>query len=112
MSFRDVCNKRALDQLLPRYTAIDHKIELTQANSLSYSLLYQITTKELLTVKEYLLENLYKGFIVLSSSSFASPVLFVAKPNGSLRFCVDYRKLNSLTKKDQHLLPLINETLA
>jgi hypothetical protein len=49
---------------------------------------------------------------VSSSSFFASPVLFVAKPNGSLRFCVDYRKLNSLTKKDQHLLPLIDETLA
>jgi hypothetical protein len=71
-----------------------------------------MTTEELLAVKEYLLENLHKGFIVLSSSPFASPVLFVAKPNGSLRFCVDYRKLNSLTKKDQHPLPLIDETLA
>jgi hypothetical protein len=71
-----------------------------------------MTTEELLAVKEYLLENLYKGFIVPSSSFFASPVLFVAKPNGSLRFCVDYRKLNSLTKKDQHPLPLIDETLA
>jgi hypothetical protein len=71
-----------------------------------------MTTEELLTVKEYLLENLHKGFIVPSSSSFASPVLFVAKPNSSLRFCVDYHKLNSLTKKDQHPLPLINETLA
>jgi hypothetical protein len=99
-SFRDVCDKRALDQLPPRRTAINHKIELTQANSLSYSLLYQITTEELLTVKEYLLENLHKGFIVPSSSPFASPVLFVAKPNSSLRFCVDYCKLNSLTKKD------------
>jgi hypothetical protein len=59
-----------------------------------------MTTEELFAVKEYLLENLYKGFIVLSSSPFVSPVLFVAKPNGSLRFCVDYRKLNSLTKKD------------
>jgi hypothetical protein len=48
---------------------------------------------------------------MLSSSPFASPVLFVAKPNSSLRFCVNYRKLNSLTKKDQHPLPLINETL-
>jgi hypothetical protein len=37
---------------------------------------------------------------VLSSSSFASPVFFVAKLNNSLRFCVDYHKLNSLTKKD------------
>jgi hypothetical protein len=71
-----------------------------------------MTTEELLAIKEYLLENLYKGFIVPSSSPFASPVLFVAKPNGSLRFCVDYYKLNSLTKKDQHPLPLINETLA
>jgi hypothetical protein len=111
-SFRDVCDKRALDQLPPRRTAVDHKIELTQANNLSYSPLYRMTTEELLAVKEYLLENLYKGFIVPSSSFFASPVLFVAKPNSSLRFCVDYRKLNSLTKKDQHLLPLIDETLA
>ena len=53
-----------------------------------------------------------KGFIVPSNSPFASPVLFVAKPNGSLRFCIDFRKLNSITKKDQHPLPLIDETLA
>jgi hypothetical protein len=112
MSFKNVYNKRALDQLLLRRIVIDHKIKLTQANSLSYSLLYQITTKELLAIKEYLLENLYKGFIVLNSSSFASSILFVAKLNSSLRFCVDYRKLNSLTKKDQHLLLLINKTLA
>jgi hypothetical protein len=71
-----------------------------------------MTTKELLAVKEHLLENLHKGFIVLSSAPFASPVLFVAKPNSSLRFCVNYYKLNSLTKKDQHPLPLIDETIA
>jgi hypothetical protein len=70
-----------------------------------------MTIKELLAVKEYLLENLYKGFIVLSSFLFVSSIFFVAKPNSSLRFCVDYYKLNSLTKKDQHLLSLINETL-
>jgi hypothetical protein len=112
MFFRDVCDKRALDQLLLRCTAVNHKIKLTQANSLSYSLLYRITTEKLLVVKEYLLENLYKGFIMLSSSPFVSPVLFVVKLNSSLRFCVDYYKLNSLTKKDQHLLFLIDKTLA
>jgi hypothetical protein len=112
MFFKDVCDKRALDQLLLRHTTVNHKIKLTQANSLSYSLLYQITTKELLAVKEYLLKNLHKRFIMLSSSFFASPVLFVAKPNNSLCFCVNYYKLNSLTKNDQHLLPLINKTLA
>jgi hypothetical protein len=112
MSFKDVYNKKALDQLLLRYIAINHKIELIQANSLSYSLLYQITTKELLTVKEYLLENLYKGFIVLNSSSFAFPVFFVAKSNSSLRCRVNYYKLNNFTKKDQYLFFLINKTLA
>jgi hypothetical protein len=65
-----------------------------------------------LAIKEYLLENLDKGFIVPSLAPFASPILFVKKPDGSLRFCVDYRKLNQLTKKDQHPLPLIDETLA
>jgi hypothetical protein len=59
-----------------------------------------MTTKELLVVKEYLLENLNKGFIVLSCSPFASSVLFIAKPNSGLRFYIDYCKLNSLTKKD------------
>ena len=56
--------------------------------------------EELAAVKEYLLENLHKGFIVLSSTPFASPVLFVSKLNRGLRFCVDYWKLNSIMKKD------------
>jgi hypothetical protein len=59
-----------------------------------------MTTEELFTVKEYLLENFYKGFIMLNSFFFASSILFVAKLNSSLRFCVDYCKLNSFTKKD------------
>jgi hypothetical protein len=100
MSFKDVCNKKALDQLLLCYIAIDYKIKLIQANSLSYSLLYRIITEKLFTVKEYLLKNLYKGFIVLNSFSFAFSVLFVIKFNNSLRFCINYYKLNSFTKKD------------
>ncbi len=59
-----------------------------------------MTTKELLTVKEYLLKNLYKGFIIPSSSPFTSLILFVAKPNSRLYFYINYYKLNSLTKKD------------
>ena len=62
-------------------------------------------------MKKYLKKNLQKGFITLSNASYASLILFAQKSNGDLRFCVDYQKLNSLTKKDQYLLPLINETL-
>ena len=70
-----------------------------------------MTTEELAAVKEYLLKNLHKGFIVFSSALFAFSILFVSKPN-ELRFCVNYQKLNSITKKDQHPLLLIDETLA
>ena len=59
-----------------------------------------MTTKELFTVKEYLLNNLYKGFIAPSSSPFAFLVLFVSKLGRGLCFYINYYKLNSITKKD------------
>jgi len=52
-----------------------------------------------------------KGFIRVSNSPAAAPVLFVRKPGGGLRFCVDYCGLNKITRKDRYLLPLIYETL-
>ncbi|ERF76509.1 hypothetical protein EPUS_08901 [Endocarpon pusillum Z07020] len=47
-----------------------------------------MSTRELEAMREYLIENLRKGFIRPSSSSFSSPVLFVKKKNGDLRFCM------------------------
>jgi hypothetical protein len=63
-------------------------------------------------VKEYLTENLKKGFITPSKAPYASPILFTKKNNGGLRFCVDYRKLNALTKRDRYPIPLIDKVLA
>jgi hypothetical protein len=45
-------------------------------------------------MKRFLEENLQRGFIEPSQAPFASPVLFVKKPNGALQFCVDYQRLN------------------
>ena len=53
-----------------------------------------------------------KKFIKLSYTSYSSLVLFIKKGDGNLRFCVDYRKLNKLTKKNRYPLPLIKEVLA
>jgi hypothetical protein len=71
-----------------------------------------MTTEELETVKQYLVDNLSKGFIEPSQAPFVTLVLFVKKANGSLRFCINFWKLNQITRKDRYLLPLIDKTLA
>ena len=70
-----------------------------------------MSREELQVLREWLDENLRKGFVRPSSSPAASPVLFIEKPGGGLRLCVDYRALNGMTVKDRYPLPLTRETL-
>ena len=62
-------------------------------------------------VRVHLKEMLDAGAIRDSQSSFSSNVVLVRKKDGSLRFCIDFRKLNSRTIRDAYTLPRINDTI-
>ena len=96
---------------LPLHGPHDHAIRLKEGTQAPTSALYGMSQNETQELRRYLDENLSKGFIRASRSESAAPVLFVKKPGGGLRFCVDYRGLNAVTVKNRYPLPLISETL-
>ena len=109
--FLHVFEKRKAQELPPHRT-YNHSIPLKPDSALPFGPLYGMSHKELLVLKEYIEENLAKGFIRHSSEPAGATVLFVKKADGLIRFCVDYRGLNEMTIKNRYHFPLIPETLA
>lgn len=106
--FEDVFSKASFDSL-PEHKKWDHAIELIpQAVSRSCKV-YPLSPNEQKELDVFLEENLKTGRIRPSKSPMASPVFFVKKKDGSLRFVQDYRALNDMTIKNRYPLPLISE---
>lgn len=63
-------------------------------------------------VGKHLQELLDSGIIRESQSPIASPIVMARKKNGSVRLCIDFRKLNSQTIKDAYALPNLEEVFS
>ena len=92
--------------------ATKHKIVLKDLDTPPFKEHFcRIPPPQLDEVREQLKLMLDAGVIWSSNSPWCNAVVLVRKKEGSLCFCIDFRKLNSLTVKDSHLLPHICETL-
>ena len=72
---------------------------------------YRISPAVRNSINTHVQQMLDQGVIQHSVSPWAAPVVLVRKKDGSERFCVDYRKLNSITKRDSHPIPNVQDTL-
>ena len=70
-----------------------------------------IAPRDFHEVKDHIQELLKKEIIQPTSSPYAAPIVVVRKKDGSIRLCVDYRRLNNKTVKDAYPLPRIEESL-
>jgi hypothetical protein len=101
--------REELETGLPEHTHYDHEIILKEGTHPKFQKIYPLKHEHRDTLKDYIQDNLKKGFIRPSQSPAGCPILFVPKKNGKWRLCVDYRSLNDITIKNCYPLPLISE---
>ena len=100
--------------ILSLYRFYNHKLKFakkTNKNTFFKNRIYLISNHKFEQVKKYLNEYLKKEFIILNYALFALFVLFIEKSNDELRFCVNYRKLNVIIKRNRYSISLIDEVL-
>jgi hypothetical protein len=96
---------------LPPHRPYDHTIPLEPGTTPPFGPIYPMSPAELEVLRKYCEDKLRIGFLRHSQSPCGAPILFVKKPDGTLRLCVDYRGLNKITTKNRYPLPLIGELL-
>ncbi|MBW0572771.1 hypothetical protein O181_112486 [Austropuccinia psidii MF-1] len=107
--YLDLFSKVKAEKIPPHHSC-DHHIKL-EASLPPVGVIYSLSNQESDTLRVYVSENLEKGFIRPSSSSTGAPVLFVKKKHGGLCLCVDYCKLNAVTRKNKYPVPPMNQLL-
>ena len=111
-----MCKDRFPDTLpdgLPPERNVAHTIQLEPGEQPVDKAMYRLSPAERAEIERQVSEGILYIYSIIepSTSPFGAPVLFVSKPDGSLRMCVDYRALDKLTIKNKYLLPRIDDLL-
>jgi hypothetical protein len=109
-TYADVFSETAFNSL-PERRKWDHAIELEHEPSPRFRKVYLMTLTEQTEMDTFLEEALATRHIRQSKSPLGALVFFFKKQDGKLCFVQDYRAHNSITRKDQSLLPLINDLI-
>ena len=108
VKYDDIFSKHEYD--IGRTHLVEYHIDTGSSRPIRQPLRRQ-PLKHLDAIDENVSSMLEHGIIEPAASPWASNVVIVAKKDGSLRFCVDYRAINSVTYKDSYPLPLIDNCL-
>lgn len=115
--------RKQLDSLLEEYQdlflpvipgsakGVQHEIEIEKGIKPIFQRPYSIPFSRKKVAKEEVEKMLKSGVVRSSKSPWSSPIVLVVKKDGGTRFCVDYTKLNKVTKRDQYPLPNIDQIL-
>ena len=93
-----------------RTDLVEHRIETGRARPIRQAP-YRLAYAYRATVKQELDEMEPDGIIESSTSEWASPIVLVPKKDGTVRMCVDYRKLNSVSEADAYPMPRIDDLI-
>ena len=99
------------DSVPGRTNLVEHHIDLKE-NARPFKLLTRRFPMHLQNeANKEVQKMLDNGIVEQSNSEFSSPLVLVRKKDGTVRFCIDYRKLNDLTVKHSYPLPRISEAI-
>ena len=97
-------------ELPGRTRAITHDIHTTPGKIVRQRP-YRIPEARRVEIKKEVTKMLTLGVIEESHSPWSSPIVIVPKPDGSLRFCNDFRKLNEISAFDAYPMPRVDELI-
>ncbi|XP_072171900.1 uncharacterized protein [Diadema setosum] len=93
-----------------RTTLVTHHVNVEGADPIKQHP-YRLSPEKRHQVREEVKKMLDDDIIEPSNSAWSSPIVMVPKPDGSNRFCIDYRKVNKVTKTDSYPLPRLEDCI-